>query len=264
MKDKFNYIDFLMYVLPGSFLVIVLLLSLWSLNPELLKGATGNAFFAVAFILISFVFGNFIQTVSHKVPEARLKKKYWNGYYPSQIMFFPKNPVINESGREDLLNACVKAGLLTPEEKALFDVENNNFPKDAVDKANNIFDYIRVHFDITGKAERIRGAEGYYLFYRGMFVACFWATISFMAIAVLFPFRYYIPNVFTPLLGEHPSVFIGLVMPVIETALCLYFWRTFRYRARGAGQGFAREVYRAFCASALLKETEDDIQSNQE
>ena len=112
MSDKFTYIDFLMYVIPGAFLCIVVLSSFCLLTPGTTDLINADLFSSIVFLVISFVFGNCLQVYSHKGPEERLKKEYWRGLYPSEIMFFPENNIISEEGREDLLEVCVKMNLL--------------------------------------------------------------------------------------------------------------------------------------------------------
>ena len=253
MKEKFTYIEFLMYVLPGSFLVTVILLCLWSLSPDVLNPMKGNLSSSLVFIVMSFIFGNFIQTISHRGPEKRLKKEYWKKHYPSDIMFFRGNEVIDESGRQDLLNACVQSGLMNEQELKLFDTPNS-FPKEALQKAKNAFDYIRIHLEKGDKVGRIQTAEGHYLFYRGLFVSCFLAAVIFIIPPIIFLLRHSYPSQLQDALGKNPSILIGFIIPILEAAICLYFWRVFRDRARGAGQGFAREVSRIFCASVLLED----------
>ena len=266
MKDKFTYVDFLMYLLPGSFLATTVLLSVWSFDPSILKEVKGNILSSAVFVIISFVLGNVIQTISHKGPESRLKKQYWHGHFASPLMFFPKNEMINESFRKDLVAMCMKRGLLKPEEEKLFDDELDidtaenlaEETKEAIEKARNIFVYLYTHLVNTGKGSRVQGVYGYYLFCRGMFVSCLWAAILFSIVAALFALRHYFPDQLIDLLGKTPSPMIGFILPLLEAAFCFYLWRTFRYRARGTSQGFAREVYRTFCASVILQETETD------
>ena len=225
MKERFTYIEFIMYVLPGSFLVTVILLCLWSLNPDVLNPVKGNLLSSLAFIVMSFVFGNFIQTISHKGPEKRLKKEYWNKHYPSDVMFFRGNKVINESGRQDLLSACFQSGLMNKQEVELFDTPDN-FTKEAIQKAKNVFDYIRIHLEKSDKMGRIQTAEGHYLFYRGLFVSCFLAAVIFVIPPVTFLLRYSYPNQLQDALGKNPSMLIGFIIPILEAALC--FLRIFR------------------------------------
>ena len=67
--------------------------------------------------------GNFVQLYSHLGPEDRLKKEYWHGCYPSQVMFFPKNKVINEKERLDLIKACQATGILSDEDADCYEDE---------------------------------------------------------------------------------------------------------------------------------------------
>lgn len=251
MSEKFTYIDFLMYVIPGSFLAAVLLFSICLLVPQALPYIRLDFFSGIIFLVFSFILGNFLQVYSHKGPENRLKKEYWKGLYPSQIMFFPENPVINEHGRDDLLRACVRTELLSENDIPLFS-SKEEYDKTAINKAQNVFNYMQVYLVDKGKGERIRGAEGFFLFFRGIFVTSFWAGMAFLFVVVCYLARLKWLAL-NGLFGEPPPPLAGFVLPLVGTSICLWFWRTFRYRCRGAAQGFAREVYRAFCAHVFIE-----------
>ncbi len=254
MSEKFTYIDFLMYVVPGSFLSFVILLLIWSFTPQMATTILkADLFSSIIFLIFSFILGNFLQVRSHLGPEERLKKEFWTGLYPSQGMFFPGNKILNESGREDLINACLQKGLLASEDASVFSTLTN-CPKEAMDKAQNAFDYMRSYLVDGGKGERIKGAEGYYLFFRGMFVASFWSATAFVIVALIYLARLKWP-VLNDVIGELPGLSVGLVVPILGASFSMILWRTFRYRCRGAAQGLAKEVARAFCAMVFIEKS---------
>lgn len=252
MSDKFTYIDFLMYVVPGSFLSFVILILIWSSAPKT-AGAILQAdlFSSIVFLISSFILGNFLQVRSHLGPEERLKNEFWTGLFPSQAMFFLGNKILNESGREDLINACFQKGLLANEDAPLFSIPTN-YPKEATDKAQNAFDYMRTYLGDGRKGERIRGAEGYYLFFRGMFVASFWSATAFGMVALIYLARLKW-SILNNIIGELPGLLVGFVVPILGASFSTILWWTFRYRCRGAAQGFAKEVARAFCATVFIE-----------
>lgn len=251
MKDRFTYIDFLMYVLPGSFLIFVIMGAVWVFVGLTTTVFVSGIFESVIFIVLSFIVGNFIQVVSHLGPEERLKREYWKGYYPSQFMFFKNNPVIDEHARKDLLEACLKNGWLSKEEIDEFNLEKK-VSVEAISKATNLFSYLRVHLEKGDVNHRIRGAEGYYLFYRGMFVASIWAAIILLIPVILFLLDKLVFALFSLDLS---TISLGRSMLSASwAAVCFVFWRKFRWRARGAAQGFAREVVRAVCSEFKFTE----------
>lgn len=254
MSDKFTYIDFLMYVIPGSFFTAVLLFSICLLVPQASPYIRTDFFSGIIFLVFSFILGNCLQVHSHKGPENRLKEEYWKGLYPSQIMFFPENHVVNEEGRDDLLKACLKTELLSENDMPLFSAKEE-YDKTTINKAQNAFNYMRVYLADKGKGERIRGAEGFFLFFRGIFVASFWAAMTFLFVAVCYLIRLKWPEL-NGLFGDPLPLLPGFVLPLFGASLSLCFWRTFRYRCRGAAQGFAREVYRAFCAHVFIDDNQ--------
>jgi hypothetical protein len=114
-----------------------------------------------------------------------------------------------------------------------------------------------VYLADRGKGERIRGAEGYFLFFRGMFVASSWSAILFSLLVIFHAVRITWPGL-DAVLGPRPTAVSGIFLPLCGAAVCTVMWKTFRYRCRGAAQGFAREVFRAFCALVLLEEKPKD------
>ena len=61
MTDKFTYIDFLMYVIPGAFLVSVFVLSVCLFFPDIITLFDNEIVSGAIFIVLSFVVGNFVQ-----------------------------------------------------------------------------------------------------------------------------------------------------------------------------------------------------------
>lgn len=256
MSNKFTYIDFLMYVLPGSFLSFVVLILIRCTFPEIANNILkADVFSSIIFLIFSFIFGNFLQARSHLGPEKRLKGAYWDGLYPSQIMFFSGNKILNEAGRKDLISACLQKGLLTDEDVSEFSTPAG-YNEKAVDKAQNAFNYMRAYLSDSGKGETVKGAEGYFLFFRGMFVASFWSAMAFMLVAILYLIRLQW-SILNDLLGKPPDLLIGFVIPLFCASLSLILWRTFRYRCRGTAQGVAKEVSRTFCALVFIKDRDN-------
>lgn len=251
MSDKFSYIDFLMYVIPGAFLVAVFVLSVSLLNTDIVISFNNEIVSGAIYVVMSFVVGNFLQVYSHLGPEDRLKKMYWHGYYPSQVMFFPKNTVINEKERLDLIKACKATGILNDEEADCY--KDETFNKDGISCANKCFNYMRAYLADSGKGSRTLGSEGYFLFFRGLFVASFWSAIL-MALVFTFNLICKISPDIQNWIQQQPPNSLMIMLPLFLSVIFLIFWRTFRYRCRGAAQGFAREVYRAYCANVIIKE----------
>lgn len=250
MGQKFTYFDFMMYLLPGSFFVIACLIGIWIIAPGTCSFVKADIFSSIIFLLISFMLGNLIQAHAHGRPEDRLKRAFWDGLYPSERMFFASNSVLNERARNDLLRCCAQRGLLSEADFALFSTPKN-LSKEAISKASNVFSYLRTYLENTDKNERIRGAEAYYQFFRGMFVASFWAAIIFIALVLLHLSRIEWSSI-NRCLGPKPNDLRGLFLPVLLSLAYIYAWRVFRSRCRGTAQGYARIVQRSFCSSQLF------------
>lgn len=231
-----------MYILPGAFFLIIILVIAWGFDLILINQGGVDIFNSIIFILMSFILGNFFQTISHGRPEKRLKEKFWKGLYPSQIMFFPNNQVINESMRHKFINYCLEHTMLCQE-----DIEKSisveQYDHEILEKVTVVFDILRVSFENTSFGSRISTAESHYLFFRGMFVSAFWAgilsliTVIYASVSPLFS-DCGISVPINIIENRIPALIVTLVFSVI-------LWRTFRWRCRGAAQGFAREVVRA-------------------
>lgn len=218
----------------------------WSLGGDLKLDIFGSALF----VLMSFVFGNFWQAVSHERPERRLKKEFWDGLYPSQIMFFPHNPVISERARLDLLKYCKRESLLSDEE-----VESCNSTakteSTVMSAVSHAFDILRASLEHRPEGERSAGAEARFLFFRGMFVTCFWsgilALIAMVTAIALGSVKSVSFDVYLRFSGARTIALLVIAM------ISFVLWRTFRWHCRGAAQGFAKEAVRAVLASEHAK-----------
>lgn len=245
MKDKFTYIDFQMYVLPGAYFLCVVLAILWVYGWGIGGGLKLDIFGSALFILLSFVFGNFWQAISHERPERKLKKEFWEGLYPSQAMFFPHNPIIGERARTDLLKYCKHEGLLSAEEveSCNSNAKTNSMIISAVSHA---FDILRTSLEHRPDGERSASAEARFLFFRGMFVTCFWSGILALIAMVTGIVLQRVKSIgFEVDLCVSSARYIALL---VVAMISFVLWRTFRWRCRGAAQGFAKEVVRAVLA----------------
>lgn len=237
MKNQFTYIDFLMYVVPGAFLLSVLVFASFLLTPDFAFPFKADIFSSIIFLISSFILGNLIQNHSHGRPETRLKKKFWGGFYPSEIIFFSGNGIVDEHERERLIAACLKKDLLSSADTQILS-KRENCTHELVGKYQTVFNSIRTY--LNSEEGRILGAEGYYLFFRGMFVVSFWAGIILLSVSVINGF----------IQNSDPFV----LYPLIAAITCFYMWYSFRNRCRGAAQGFAKYVCRAFHVKTLISD----------
>lgn len=250
MKDRFTYADFQIYVLPGAYFLFAVLVVAWFLELTPRGGPKMDIFGSAVFLLMSFVFGNFWQAVSHERPEKRLKSEWWDGLYPSQIMFFPNNPVISEEARDRLLNYCQQEDLLRPTDVTSCN-ENARTERTVVEAVSHAFDILRHSLCSTPEGERTAGAEIRFLFFRGMFVASFWGTVIAVA-ALVAALVMQIANIFATVFGADLSLRKAIALGALGIVSAA-FWRAFRWRCRGAAQGFARDVVLAILAKRCGK-----------
>ena len=248
MTSKWTYVDFLMYVLPGSFVVTAALVSLWSLAPEIVSSLFTSATGILLSIVLAFLAGALVQAVSHGGPESRLRNEYWLGYCPSTLMFFQNRRLLSEQAREEFLDALKKLGVLTESVSRTF--ESLVPPtREAAGRAQDVFDYALVALQERGHADRIRGAEGHYQLFRGLFVAGFWAAVVFLAPLIVNGIR--ISSwPWTDFLGNLSGAAAGLLVPALGFFVCTVSSGVFRKRCCGIAEGLAKEVQRAAYAAA--------------
>ena len=259
MTEKFTYVDFLMYVLPGVILSWVVL-GTWAVLDLPLPALTGESgvFGSVAFVLMCFIAGHLVQAIAHSAPERVLKRVFWGGHYPSGLLLFHGVGIIATRERERHLQLLEEQGLLSPELRSKFTttvairwfrcrhegLADEDF-KDAVAGSQLAFDRARVAIEESGLGVRARRAEGYYLFYRGGFTAGLVGVGAFGVLALL------------PSLAEQSVVdgkerwFLLACLALSSLLATAFFWR-----ARGTGQGYAREVLRGFDYLRILHQSE--------
>ncbi len=248
MTEKFTYMDFLMYVLPGAVLLWALLLGWWfaGLPLPMLQG-DGGLFQSVVFVVTCFLLGHFVQVVAHSLPEGLLKRLFWGGRYPSETMFFKGQRTLSRRERDAFLANALQDSLMQPAEAAPFAgvVTTGWFRRQiagvsaaefdvGIGTAQHVFNLKRVHVEERGLGTRARGAESYYQFYRGSMTASGLAAGLFgILLAWAHRSGHQAPS------GAHQV----LVASITVSAVLLV---AFGWRARGAAQAFAREVCRAY------------------
>ncbi len=247
MQDKFTYSDFLMYVLPGAYLLIIFfpLMLIFDINYQYLKDF--EALIIIAFILASFIIGHTIQAISHKKPEQRLKKQHFGGYYPSDIIFFKNNMIIGEKERLDFLNALVKLNILNKTDKEK--MADETISKDNSGYAHYIFEKSKnyvLEFDLLG---RINQQSYCWVFYRGIWVASYFASLIYLLMFLyLISGHYELKNIIIIHYSTKKIVFCALFALIF-----FIIGFVFKDRMRGVGKKYALEVCHLLSAVATKK-----------
>jgi hypothetical protein len=257
LTEKFTYFDFLMYVLPGTVILSGLLVG-WAIAGGEVPTLLGDSglFASVVFILAAFVLGHFVQTVAHSLPEKLLKRLFWAGRYPSQILFFKGHRLVSGTERERHIAMLREVGLASDEVVKVWDgeltigwfrgsvkgIDKGQFAQ-GTEGAQFAFNRIRNHLTDQKAGIRASSAEAYYQFFRGGFTG---AGLTAMALALeIVALRH---GWLTPFDGAVDITGLGTMVVSVYVLLAVaFFWR-----ARGAGQNFARETFRAY--AALRKE----------
>ena len=257
LTEKFTYFDFQMYVLPGAILLSGLLAG-WAVAGGAMPTLLGDSglFASVVFVLGAFVAGHFVQTVAHSWPERILKSLFWAGRYPSQIILFRGHGLISATERQRFIDTLKTAGLADEDLVEAWDAgltigwfrrkvvadSAEQFTR-GVEGAQSAFNQLRHLLSGADASTRVASAEASYQFFRGGFVAAGLAALLLAAESVALTQTWLAAPVDTSVLGT--------IVSATFFVLCLaFFWR-----ARGAGQNFAREVFRAYAATASRQET---------
>jgi hypothetical protein len=233
-----------MYFVPGAYGLI--------LASVFARVATGVDFFnaslqggdltqSFAFVFASYIIGHLIQSVGHGIkirgkligPEQRLKLRYWGGYYPSERALFKNAKILSESNRKKILDTLLANGTLDAAQRQSFE---GAFAEDPRELAQSIF--VRLSKKAGEKVDSpSKTTEALYQMLRGFFFSSWLGLIFGLSTAIYSKaVRLWCPD-FPQI--EHLS-WPGLTAYIL---FCLSAWLIFRYRCRGAGEGFAREVY---------------------
>jgi hypothetical protein len=248
MADKLTYFDLLMYVVPGALLELALLFA-WSLvglpTPPLF--GSGGLLGSIAFLLVAFVLGHLVQAVGHAFLERLLKRTFWGGHHPSEIVFFRGHHLITDLERQAFLGSLTQEGSVDPETAARYEQRlsvgwfrsgHRGLAKADLERAMSVaqlaFNRARRALHGTEAGKPVQVVEAYYQFFRGASVAALGAA------GALWLARNAISSgQATSTLPDGPRA-AGLMALGALAAAGVFF-----LRARGAAQNFVREVYRA-------------------
>lgn len=256
MLEKFTYFDFLMYVLPGTVLEFALL-GVWVAAKLPLPQFTGEGglFSSIVFVLIAFILGHSVQAIAHTFPEWLIKRLFWGRFYPSEIMFFNNQRILFSKEKETIISKIIAEKIISENDSQLWKqdfvtgwfrpilpVRKRKLSDDLKKGTENsqlAFNRLRIFLTDNNLGKRVEGAESSYQFFRGTYTALAISGIMFIS-------EYYILSRYSSLetnIGH--SLLAGSVLAILLALV-------FVWRARGAGQRYAREVVRAFDTTRTL------------
>ena len=252
MGEKFNYIDFLMYVLPGAYLLIILLSAALLLFPKAVGRIDNGVFTSVIFVFLCFIVGVVLQNYSNKNPQKRLKNDYWWGHFPTEIIFFKEANIVNDRARIDFIDCCVSQGFMSVEEKGLFD-NLKEAKSQCFEISKNVCNEVKEHLATQNATTKLEVTLGYYLFFRGMFVASYlgiylFAFVAIVSLTILIQWPHGLVNY----LSLHPYEY-SFGLSVVGMGLCCLFWRSFRMECKRVGRGYAENIQKMYCSAIKRK-----------
>ena len=247
MLGRLAIFEFRMYFIPGVFGIISFgLISKIGFGYDLVNlSSAGDLTQSFLLVFSSYILGQFLQSVAHGTvllgvafsPEQRLKNAFWDGCYPSELMLFPGSRLINQISRQRILERLGNQNVLNAS-----DIQNLSGAvcKPGQTAAQSAFFYLLAKYS-EKETSGVKTAESYYHMLKGL------SIVSAVAFLITSASSAYWALSLTPFAASWPQTAhmrVGYILPLIFFLL----WRVFRYRCRGAGEGFARQVF----LSALL------------
>jgi len=256
VTEKFTYMDFLMYVLPGGLSLVLCINAYWLVSPtgasQLPLLGTAGLFASVVFILLCFVAGNLVQTIAHAGPEQLHRFVFWNGHWPSDLVLLEgsfrtglsKKTVLHALRAakliDDDLEGALTAKAVSSKYTRRWYIDGDAAP--AVRAAAIVFGRTRSLLADAGVGTRANVAEAYYQLFRGMYTVGLVGAPCFLVLWI----------------DASWKAKIGLSTAGVDAALpsalfCTLLLVAFSWRARGAGANFAKEVYVAATTAEVAK-----------
>lgn len=232
MKDKFTYFDFLAYFIPGA--VILWICSVMAKDLGVLSALeTGNVFTeSLAFIVLAFVVGHFVQFRSKQKTEATIKEKYWSNAFVSEAFLLRDNEFCSEFKRRRYINLLQKHfGLAEESVNTLVDHESEEARVISHGMYRECFTFITD----KGLGQKATKANEYYNFFRGLSTTCVYSIIVSVLDFVYLSIRFF----------THRT-FVGLAHSLTMLVLTIFFGYAvyaFRIRAKQRGELHVAEVF---------------------
>lgn len=85
MKDRFSYFDFICYFIPGTLLLWVIVSFSEGFGVAQILSTTNTLTDVISFVVLAFIVGHLVQASEKSVLEKKIKQKYWNGVFFSEI-----------------------------------------------------------------------------------------------------------------------------------------------------------------------------------
>lgn len=230
-----------MCFIPGAYFALglgILCKILFGRYPTEFANISGDLSESLLFIIVAYISGHIIQTLANgfKIRKWKwnidqgLKKSYWGGYYPSQNILFASSPLLEDHTKEMVLASLMKMGILDRHGYELF---SKNPTKESRKMSQSLFN-ILLHNHDDNEASGVKTAESYFYMFRGFF---FSSQLFFLFGLMLLGYQWFANSLETNL--------------IIFTCMHFLLWRLFRYRCRGAAEGFVKKTF----VSSVVKTT---------
>lgn len=232
MKNKLTYFDFLVYFIPGAAIIwICTVLAKYLGILSALK--TGNILTeSLAFIVLAFVVGNFIQYRSQRGTEIRIKKKHWSGAFVSERFLLKASKLCPEFKRQRYINLLQKYFVLDEKNaKILEDSES----KEAREISHSMYRECFTFITDKGIGAKAIKANEYYNFFRGLSTTCAYLSIIFATGSTYLLVRFFANRTATNL--AHAMIML------LFTVLFGYAVHAFRISAKQRGELHVTEVF---------------------
>lgn len=176
MKDKFSYFDFICYFIPGTLLLWAIVSFLKGLGVVQIFSATNTLTDTISFVILAFIVGHLVQAGAKFRLEKKIKQKYWNGAFFSEIFLLKGNRLCNEIDREKFIDLAAKQLGYTESELKTLESDTDK----ARQMSHSIYRKAYSFINNNKIGDRAAIANTYYNLFRGLSEASFYSAIIFI------------------------------------------------------------------------------------
>lgn len=252
MESKFNFYDFVGYVIPGALIAGIIHWTLNDFSIHIRFGALGSLGGSIVFLIISYLFGHILAALGKhlagKTKASRSGYSFVDYRYSIELLKKaegPANPMYSKDPRTDYSDDFKNK--LKEAIKAVWMIDTGNPTDDkAVQKAFELSYAFVVSKNLNPHIEIF---NAFYGFYRNL-LAAFWMSLFLISIIFLH-------NLFLAIFFEtwhiDPSdlekkIYPNLVLSLLSVLVLLFLGKPVRKRQEDYGKAFASTVYASFLA----------------
>ena len=238
MQPKFNFYDFLGYLIPGAFILTLffwLYTAFFSLSSSIEIKSIGES---MLFIVVSYTLGHLVQTLGNVIERREVIE--WGGWFSDQFLR-------EDNGYYTLeFKTKLKDGV-----KKIFDLSSDTSLVEENAKKNRRQEIFNLCYSLIVQENSAQHTEifnGIYSLYRGLLVVNFSAMIASLLVTLkhLLWLIFIMLNINPPIGAFWVFESFHLGLGIIVLLLCYFSIRPLKSRYKRFAQLFADSVYTNF------------------